>query len=140
MSINTRPPGIQSVDRDVAAGAVAGMVENRVDAPHASLGTAANAHGAGEVPAVPARDRHAIWVTAGQYLFAAIVTVAVLSRLMHLSQADWHIPLSYGGDALMFQTECDAVVKTGWHLHNPKLGAPTRAGWRTFRSRTTCTS
>jgi phosphoglycerol transferase len=66
------------------------------------------------------------------YLVAAIITLVEISKLMHLSEADLHKPFAYGGDALMFQTWCNALVDHGWWLHNPLLGAPQTQSMEDF--------
>src|SRR5262245_20312179 len=56
---------------------------------------------------------------------AALLTCAALVVLTHeLWRADLHVPLSYNGDGLLFQTLVKGVVDNGWYLHNDYLGMP----------------
>ncbi len=75
-------------------------------------------------PAPEGKRRRAIWALAMPYLLTAMLALTIIARLMNLSRADFHIPFAYGGDALMFQTWCDALLHHGWYLRNPLLGAP----------------
>lgn len=60
----------------------------------------------------------------GGYALAAVLTLLLVVKLQFLYRGDVHVPLSYSGDSILFESWCKAVVEQGWHLHNPSLGAP----------------
>lgn len=64
------------------------------------------------------------WKSLGKFSLAAALTLLLVVKLQFLYRGDLHIPLSYSGDSILFESWCKAVVEQGWHLHNPLLGAP----------------
>lgn len=59
------------------------------------------------------------------YLIALSLCAWIMERLFKLRNADLSIPFVYdGGDGIFYSTMIKAVLRNGWYLTNPFLGAP----------------
>lgn len=58
------------------------------------------------------------------YGAALVLCLGILTMVMNLWQADFRIPFSYDGDALLSAMLIKSIAENGWYLHNSQLGAP----------------
>lgn len=59
------------------------------------------------------------------YVGAALLSLAVLSFVLRLWEADISVPLTNVGDALFNGALIKGVIDNGWYLHNKYVGMPT---------------
>lgn len=59
-----------------------------------------------------------------QYFFSIIATLAVLFISTHLTEYNFHYPISYQGDGLASAAMVKTIIETGWNSTNPNLGSP----------------
>jgi phosphoglycerol transferase len=59
-----------------------------------------------------------------EYAAAAILSLVILTCVMKLWRADFRIPFTYFGDALLYSVATKGAIEQGWWLHNESLGAP----------------
>lgn len=58
------------------------------------------------------------------YSITIILSILILSFVMELWRADFGIPFSYTGDALLGSITIKGMMENGWYLHNNFVGAP----------------
>ncbi len=58
------------------------------------------------------------------YLSAILGTLLLLLYFMYRAGFVYHLPLTYGGDAMAGQVFIKSILDTGWFISNPFLGAP----------------
>ena len=59
-----------------------------------------------------------------EYAGAVILCLLILTCVMKLWRADFRIPFTYFGDALLNSVAAKGAIEEGWWLHNGSLGAP----------------
>jgi hypothetical protein len=59
-----------------------------------------------------------------EYAGAVVLCLLILTCVMKLWQADFKIPFTYFGDALLNSVAAKGAIEQGWWLHNSSLGAP----------------
>lgn len=59
------------------------------------------------------------------YVAIAGLSLLLLVGLLRLWRADWTVPFTYKGDALLNLLWIKTVAETGWYLDNPRVGLPT---------------
>lgn len=66
------------------------------------------------------------------YGISLLLNVWIAERLLRLRRADIHVPFVYEGDGLFYSALIKAILKNGWYLNNPFLGAPYGAQMHDF--------
>ena len=61
---------------------------------------------------------------AAEYAGAVVLCLLLLTWVMQLWRADFRIPFTYFGDALLNSVAAKGAIENGWWLHNSSLGAP----------------
>src|SRR5262245_11074237 len=72
------------------------------------------------------------WSEAAMYGISILLNVWIAERLLRLRRADIHVPFVYEGDGLFYSALIKAILKNGWYLNNPSLGAPYGAQMHDF--------
>lgn len=75
-------------------------------------------------PLLSTRSLCGFALLAGGYLLAAGLACGIVGVVLRLWDQDLHIPLSEGGDGLLYLTWLRTVIDEGWYLSNSRLGAP----------------
>jgi hypothetical protein len=65
-------------------------------------------------------------------IFSSIVCACALCYLLRVDRLDLHVPFSYWGDALYFDSWVKGLMSGNWPWQNPQLGMPFGADWRDF--------
>jgi phosphoglycerol transferase len=60
----------------------------------------------------------------GTYIAAVVMSVLIVAWVLRLWHVDIEVPLSYSGDAVLFEALVKGAVENGWYLTNPRLGMP----------------
>jgi phosphoglycerol transferase len=58
------------------------------------------------------------------YLAAVVLSLVAAAGVLQLWNADWRVPLAYGGDSLCAQLWIKGLIEQGWYLRNESVGAP----------------
>lgn len=66
------------------------------------------------------------------YVAAAVLALLGAWWALRLTQLDWHVPLSYSGDAVAVAAHVKTTLSTGWYEHQPLLGWPTGQNFHDF--------
>jgi phosphoglycerol transferase len=77
-------------------------------------------------------EKNRRWSEAAMYVISFLLGVWIAERLMRLRHADIHVPFIYGGDGLFYSVLIKAILKNGWYLNNPDIGAPYGAEMHDF--------
>lgn len=71
-------------------------------------------------PSTPA----ARWREVGTYAVAVALCLLIVVWALHLHQAYFRVPFTYGGDTMFYHLVTKGLVDHGWFLSNPSLAAP----------------
>jgi phosphoglycerol transferase len=73
-----------------------------------------------------------VLLTLAQYGLAVVLSVATLTAVLRLWEADLSVPFRNRGDAVLGQVWARTLVDHGWYLHNPDIGAPGQLDFNDF--------
>lgn len=60
----------------------------------------------------------------GQYALATLLSLAIVTVVLRLWQADLRLPFIHRSDAVFTSVFIKSIIDNGWYLSNPHLGAP----------------
>ena len=58
------------------------------------------------------------------YAVAVLLCLVILTGVMKLWRADFKVPFTYFGDALLYSIGTKGAIEQGWWFHNDRLGTP----------------
>lgn len=71
----------------------------------------------------PGRARRVL-ILGGEGAIVALAALLLAYPILHLRNADMHVPFVYLGDANFYASLVKNIAHEGWFLHNPHLGFP----------------